>query len=482
MREEVKHLAYLWLIVAVAVLALSGCAGQGALPSGADDDDDGANDDDVAQPFGGEGQFRNTRARSGRTIGAGLSTQGDFVEVWRAEVGAVRGMVVAGGRVFSSTYDQVVALDVDDGAVIWASESIGGGLASAPAVVEGKVVVEVRNGTLVGLDAFDGTVLWTNEERRFADGASRNYSSPLVVDGGVFVGGQPMALVEPETGDSIWEFEDPDWSDWDADSVQTGLAAASNSGTIGVVSWGAQCANSQCDRKSEVRVYGLSSDGQALWNHNFEYHRYRDMPGGIALAEADGFVLPGSSYEPLVGSTNPRNESLLVVDPDTGQLAWSLYTGGRVQGGVGIVDGSSLAVEQWWLDESVVQRLTRRLVVTGESIWCSELGAAGEYVDVRLGVVVVDDSVMLAWDADGGSRLASFSLSDGSLVAATSIELLGGAEVASDGLHLYVATAAGEVVAYDVPQSEEPGTAAPCPSLPNPGEMRDTDSAEVIPS
>ena len=104
---------------------------------------------------------------------------------------------------FNSTEDELkIARKTDmGGSEIW-SFSIGGNVYSSPVVVDGVVYVGSNDDNLYAVDASDGSEIWS-----FSTGGNV-YSSPVVVDGVVYVGSYDDNLyaVDASDGSEIWSY------------------------------------------------------------------------------------------------------------------------------------------------------------------------------------------------------------------------------------------------------------------------------------
>ena len=105
-----------------------------------------------------------------------------------------RGVATASGRVFVTVNDSsliknmrtgfIYALDAGSGGFLWKTQIAGAPSHSLPLVVENKVFIGDDSGTLNALDAATGKILW--QKKLVGDGVI--HSSPAYADGLVFVG------------------------------------------------------------------------------------------------------------------------------------------------------------------------------------------------------------------------------------------------------------------------------------------------------
>ncbi|NOY44226.1 MAG: PQQ-binding-like beta-propeller repeat protein, partial [Deltaproteobacteria bacterium] len=98
---------------------------------------------------------------------------------WRAEVGAAAGIAVGVRVLYLAGADgSVMALRRDNGAVVWRVRP-GEGIATAPVLASGAVVVGFSDGPIVTLDPATGAV-----QGRYVPGPGL-HGQPVVLDGAV---------------------------------------------------------------------------------------------------------------------------------------------------------------------------------------------------------------------------------------------------------------------------------------------------------
>jgi outer membrane protein assembly factor BamB len=136
-----------------------------------------------------------------------------FRELWAKPTGDFPRQVATGsGRVFISTGifspKQLTAFDAATGAVSWTRTFSPAELISSPAYANGRVYVLVSgpNAALWAFDAVDGTVRFTEPyaDRHFS------VSAPVVVSGGVYLGGRSgsggaVYRLDALTGEEVWQ-------------------------------------------------------------------------------------------------------------------------------------------------------------------------------------------------------------------------------------------------------------------------------------
>lgn len=179
--------------------------------------------------------------------------------IWRKKVsGPVRGApTVAGGRVFVLTLDnQVTALSADDGAQLWSHagivESAGLLAGNSVAVSAGLVAAPFSSGEIYGLRAESGRVIWQDSLATInptgVQGALADIRGLPVIDRGVIFAisnAGRMVAVDERSGGRLWEREigglQTPWAAGEQVFVVTGDAqvVALNRGN-GAVRWVAQ--------------------------------------------------------------------------------------------------------------------------------------------------------------------------------------------------------------------------------------------------
>lgn len=146
------------------------------------------------------------------------ATDGQFA--WRyASVGGgnTKGLAVANGVVYASANGSIVALDANNGALLWKRDALKtwqyqGTTLSEDALVyvaNGAVYVSTDHARLLALGASDGAPLWTDDFSRDVAAAFLK-DIPVAVKGGLVVFGVPVALgevlyaVHADTGKFAW--------------------------------------------------------------------------------------------------------------------------------------------------------------------------------------------------------------------------------------------------------------------------------------
>jgi outer membrane protein assembly factor BamB len=126
--------------------------------------------------------------------------------LWKTQVpgGGLSPAIVVDGTVYALSYEGgwLTALDAKTGTERWQTQ-IEGWMPSTPGVADGVVYVHGAE-NLYALDAADGSERW-----RAAVKAGRRFSSPVVVEGAVYVGGEDgnIYALDALTGAERWRFQ-----------------------------------------------------------------------------------------------------------------------------------------------------------------------------------------------------------------------------------------------------------------------------------
>lgn len=135
--------------------------------------------------------------------------------VWEYEEYGKHGgfFAVSGENLYVARNFSLSALDIDEGSVLWSIETKGKHILwNYPSVAESKIFTSATEGVLC-FDAGTGEIIWNHEVERVD-----LYSSPLVIDNHVIVGGgkpwetnakelaRRVMCLHTETGELMWEF------------------------------------------------------------------------------------------------------------------------------------------------------------------------------------------------------------------------------------------------------------------------------------
>ncbi|HEY6870532.1 MAG TPA: PQQ-binding-like beta-propeller repeat protein [Novosphingobium sp.] len=176
--------------------------------------------DSASAVFGGGASFDGGHVYVTTGLGEVAALEAETgKQLWRVKpAGPLRGSpTIAFNAVYAMTQDnQLIALDVSDGAVLWTvSASVGqSGVfgVAAPAVGQGTVVAGFSTGELVAYRYENGRTLWSDALARTSLSTTVGVltdidADPIIDRGRVFALGQGgrMAAYELVTGQRIWE-------------------------------------------------------------------------------------------------------------------------------------------------------------------------------------------------------------------------------------------------------------------------------------
>lgn len=116
------------------------------------------------------------------------------------------GLSEGNGNVFVGTENgYVIALDAENGDIVWQAEVLGEAIAD-PAIGDGVVVVHTTAGKLIGLDAETGDEIWSFDQEVPAL-SLRGLSAPVIASGGAVFGTNTGKLTVAilENGQQAWE-------------------------------------------------------------------------------------------------------------------------------------------------------------------------------------------------------------------------------------------------------------------------------------
>jgi outer membrane protein assembly factor BamB len=301
--------------------------------------------------------------------------------------GEVAGSVTVGmdNRVHIACEEgELYTLDAN-GALLWSYDTNSPLLSSPTIGPDGTVYVGSEDGTLFAID-IDGNVRWTHTAGDFI------YASPAVSAGGntVFVGsGDGVLYALGRDGSELWSFQTTGFG------VTTGAIFASPAiGIDGTVYVGAV---------SDPNLYALDpNDGSVKWVCRFEFWRRPQeahlgpelgWPFTSPVVATDGTIYQKSLYDP----------NLYAIDPDSGDIIWSLDCGDGWSEPVLGPDGTIYAGQA---DSNLLA-----IDPNGGVKWTRRLGTAG-----GLSMTVGNDGLLYAAGYDGyfgvidpnGEELARF--------------------------------------------------------------------------
>jgi len=375
----------------------------------------------------GHSRFRVDAANTGHNPDE-VGPIADVTTDWTFPVGSrvFTSPAVVDGTVYAGSYsttqgDRVVAVDARTGTRHWefrTTAPVGGN----PTVYDGTVYVGTDGGTLYALDAATGTEEW-------AVGTGTTLSSPVVVDGVLYVGGSGLYALDPATGEVL--FETP---------VSGGSSPAVVNGTVYVGS-------------GSNAVYAVdATNGTVRWT-----------AGTNGTVESSPAVVDGTVY---VGS---HDGSVYAFDADDGSREWRFETGALVRSSPAVADGTVYVGS----DDGYVYALD---ATTGRPAWTYETSGSslnGLPPDNRVSSspIVVGNTVYVGND---GFDVYALNADDGSVrwSYATGYDVYATPAVV-DGV-VYAASVDGSLYALSgtTPDPTRAPTArlATTPTAPTPGE------------
>lgn len=281
--------------------------------------------------------------------------------------GGGRSYLAAANGVIYVSADKLYALDAVTGALKW-SNSIGGG--SYPAVANGVVYVAAGSPTYVlyALNAMTGALKWSFTMD--TDPIYNFTSSPVVVNGVVYIGAEKLYALDAVTGALKWSF-----------SMWVNNSPAVAGGVVYVVS-------SAC-----YTVVALDA-----------------MTGVLKWTSSTGLVETSYCPSPAVanGVVYVSADKLYALDAVTGVLKWSFATGNA-----GPIDTPAVANGLVYVG-AYDNKLYAVNVVTGAFKWSF---TTGNYIvsspAVANGVVYVSSDQLYVLDALTGTLKWSYSLKYG---------------------------------------------------------------------
>ena len=225
-----------------------------------------------------------------------------------------RGSAVGDGRIFVTVNDNsliknmrtgfIYALHSESGKFLWKTQIASAPSHSLPLVIEEKVFIGDDSGSLNALDAATGKILW--QKKLVGDGVI--HSSPAYADGLVFVGTEgdarytpspknpsSMFALKPAAGEIVWQFP----IDYVPDRVN--LIHATPAVSKGIVYFGSE----------NGWFYALkANDGSLVWKK--ELAQGREMVGTSAAA--------GLGYGKVFVTL--WSGKFLALDQKTGETIW----------------------------------------------------------------------------------------------------------------------------------------------------------------
>lgn len=292
--------------------------------------------DGASSVFGGGASFDGGKVYVTTGVGEVAALDAETGKlVWKVKpAGPMRGApTVAFNAVYAMTQDnQLVALNTEDGAVLWnnsASTGLSGvfGVA-APAVGAGTVVAGFSTGELVAYRYENGRTLWSDALARTSLSTSVGVltdidADPIIDRGRVFALGQGgrMASYELTTGQRVWELNLAGIStpaiagEWIFTLTDDGKLLCIARGT-GKARWMTQLARFKNEKKKKNAIYwtGPVLANSRLWIANSE----GDV---MSVSAADGSVAPFTRLGKAVSLAPIVADRTLYVLDDSGHIS-----------------------------------------------------------------------------------------------------------------------------------------------------------------
>jgi outer membrane protein assembly factor BamB len=243
--------------------------------------------------------------------------------------------------VFGSSNAQVIALNLENGEIIWNS-TVSGEVLATPLVIKNKVIVRTTDGAISGLDDKTGGKLW-NYEHNVPALTIRGISAPLAVNDKVIAGydnGKLIAL-DLANGKFAWETsiaipkgrsEVDRLVDLDVDPIEINdvVYIASYRGGLSAVS--ASDGDTMWRNDSISSHTGLSNDFRYLYITDSHAHVWQiDQHNGAGLWQQKDL-----HHRRLTAPAAYQN--YIVVGDFEGYVHWLSSTDGRLLGRIQITD------------------------------------------------------------------------------------------------------------------------------------------------
>ncbi len=372
--------------VVALVVALASCADDGDRTSGADEEFCGAaptmarpgtscassaatsapSDAAPATDWPTAGRdLANTRAVVDSPITA--ASVGDLEPLWRAELPDAGPLstvpIVVDDIVYAQGGSgQVVAVDLEDGALVWAAEPRGFNIGPFGVAVDDERVYALDGSEgVVALDRRDGSEVWTADVTPTATVGID--IQPIVVDGVVLVSSVPVSIdgiyapgdrgviyaLDSATGDVRWTFDTVDGDLWGHPEVNSGggawypPAVDADRGLVyfgvanpapfpGTPEWPNATSRPGPNLYTNSLVALDLVTGELRWFHQVTPHDLldRDQVHALLAETADG--------EDVVVSAG-KSGVLVALDPDDGTVLWRQEVGEHQNDDLATLDG-----------------------------------------------------------------------------------------------------------------------------------------------
>lgn len=346
--------------------------------------------------------------------------------VWEYVAGApiVAPPAVSGDRVFLTAEDgSVVALDRNDGSVVWREDS---GLTAAvtPAVADGLVFVVFKPGIVSALHADTGEPAWS----RRLEVAS--LPSPTIADGRLFVAETDrdrLLALDAQTGETLWDYRLDDWV-IAPPAIHDGLLIATandakvhildvNKGRLRMIYDASQGRWVRGGPAVSDDLLHFSSFGGRVWGIDYRGHRY-PLERQIAILHTQfwvwGFFSEGPVQQGYVWSTQTDGEQpyqpalsdntvvvsdasgvVTALDAESGEMLWETDLDTDITAPATIAGPVALVGD----DNGIVTALS---LADGSQRWAATLPGA-----VTASPVASGDLMLTPTLASGGTLIAA---------------------------------------------------------------------------
>lgn len=375
--------------------------------------------------------FRGNAARTGY-----LDEQAypPFVKAWEFQIqgDVVSSPVVYDGTVYvGANSGGVYALNARTGELLW-DYSTDGWVEASPAVSSAAVFVPSMDGRLYALNRWNGDVLWS------ADLGAPSVSSPLYLDGKVYVGaGSPrnsLRAYDAFTGALLFEKRAAQPVDSAPSSDGAGVYFGSNDGRIYAVS-----------RDSPVCPWPGSASYYQTMGGNFG-------KGAVAVSSGVLYALPGYDEKKLflVGAADGNERGVsgaLAEDALWGEVTWTGVTSpaldaGNIYFGVGSLEHVLTALDRGSL----------------EAVWPGSPSLGGVAMRGTFSSPAVAAGTLCIGTADG--RFMVFSSTGGTLQEIILTTSALSSPAVSNGM-VYLGTQGGKLLAWRAARSAAVSAPAP---------------------
>ena len=336
--------------------------------------------------FGGE------PARTGTMPGPGVSA--DPVVIWRHMLGGestIASAAVGEGLIVVTNSSSLVALDQATGDERWQVAIVAS--YSTPIIYSGKVYIGTVGDGLKAFDVANGAEVWTFRTGAIATNpeipADDIESSPVIVDGTLFIGGGyygGLFALDPETGVEKWRF-DTHGETWASPAVADGVVYIPTQGLR----------DAYPDDPTPSALYAVDAKtGEQIWS----FPLGPSDSSYSTPAVSDGLVVFGATHE------DTETGTYLAIDTATGVERWRVETERPLWGRSPGTNGT-----YWLLTEetdTAGNLISAVHLATGETAWTVEVEQERINAVTNTGdVLYMSDNArdLIALDAATGTEL-----------------------------------------------------------------------------